>query len=311
VPLLLRCAGRRCVVPGLCLLGFWPYRRRSARAARLRRGGASRVQRGAFFGDEDEEDMVVLQIRPKKKRQKQRSKGADKALRVPVHPPEDVFSLDVECIAVGQTHEKADREPCSLALVDGFGKTVLRQLIRPEKPIVSYLTPFTGLQAGDLDGGRAIGRNRAISELKAKLPSRAILVGQDPQGDVDWMELVAGADFKATVNLADVLKNSKGMKFSLRHEALVLLGEEPQGNMHDPAWDATVSVKLYQKAAQASPKELEKMREKLTSKKFWPPKPSLARLCGYKLDGVCLSAYGSEHCICGRPLLTGGPTAGA
>jgi len=302
---LLHCSGQQCVVPGLCLLGFWPHRRRRAKAARLWRGGGSRVQSGAFFGDDHDEDMAVgtLQFKPKKKRQKQRPQKRKVASLVPVHPPEDVFSLDVECVAVGRTHDKADREPCSLALVDGFGKTVLRQLIRPEKPIVSYLTPFTGLKAGDLDGGRAIGPNRAISELKAKLPSTAILVGQDPQGDVDWMELITGVHFRGTVNLVEVFKNSKGMRFSLRHEALVLLGKEPQDNVHDPAWDATVSVELYQKASQASPKELEKMREKLTSKRFWPPRPSLARECGYQIDGVCLSGFGAEHCICGRPLL--------
>ncbi|CAK0866037.1 unnamed protein product [Prorocentrum cordatum] len=44
------------------------------------------------------------------------------------------------------------------------------------------------------------------------------------------------------------------------------------------------------------------MRERLTSKEFWPPRPSLARECGYLIDGVCLSCYMADHCSCGRPI---------
>lgn len=107
---------------------------------------------------------------------------------------------------------------------------------------------------------------------------RAILVGQEPQGDIEWMSLNEGQvhlglrgnretrgnhskdsdvaliardaccvvlghtervpqahqasshmaqDFTGTVNLSEIFSNEKGMVFSLRHEARVLLGREP------------------------------------------------------------------------------------
>jgi hypothetical protein len=34
-------------------------------------------------------------------------------------------------------------------------------------------------------------------------------------------------DFTGTVNLSEIFSNEKGMVFSLRHEARVLLGREP------------------------------------------------------------------------------------
>ena len=57
-----------------------------------------------------------------------------------------VFSVDVECVAVGKTHQNEDRYPAKFALVDEAGRPICTCLIKPEKPVVSYLTPLTGLR---------------------------------------------------------------------------------------------------------------------------------------------------------------------
>ncbi|CAE7161202.1 Atp13a1, partial [Symbiodinium pilosum] len=72
------------------------------------------------------------------------------------YPNEDIFSLDVECLAIGRTHEKGDRAPCSYALVDGSGCLLKRTLIQPPREVVSYLTPFTGLREGDITAQNAL-----------------------------------------------------------------------------------------------------------------------------------------------------------
>eukprot|EP00933_Yihiella_yeosuensis_P044751 TRINITY_DN40007_c0_g1_i1.p1 TRINITY_DN40007_c0_g1~~TRINITY_DN40007_c0_g1_i1.p1 ORF type:complete len:358 (+),score=57.74 TRINITY_DN40007_c0_g1_i1:46-1119(+) len=271
-------------------------------SARDSRRGSSRVRCSR--------SLRLSQLHAKKKdkgnyKPKARPQSKQEVVPVPHFDADEVFSLDVECVATGRTHLKSDREPCSLALVDGRGKVVMQTLIQPSRPVVSYLTQFTGLREGSLGGANAISLQRAINELKAVLPRRAVLVGQDPQGDVDWMQLVKGVDFKDLVDLSEVFTNSQGMVFSLRHEARVLLGEQPSGDgVHDPCWDAKVSVQLYRKASEASDKELAAQRAKLTDKKFWPPLPSMAKQCGYQIDGVCLSMYGADHCICGKPTIT-------
>eukprot|EP00445_Apocalathium_hangoei_P010098 CAMPEP_0203884918 /NCGR_PEP_ID=MMETSP0359-20131031/28923_1 /ASSEMBLY_ACC=CAM_ASM_000338 /TAXON_ID=268821 /ORGANISM="Scrippsiella Hangoei, Strain SHTV-5" /LENGTH=356 /DNA_ID=CAMNT_0050805455 /DNA_START=19 /DNA_END=1086 /DNA_ORIENTATION=- len=233
---------------------------------------------------------------------KDKGKGGSKSnpgqphmgLAAPSHPLENVFCFDVECVATGTSHLKSDREPCSMALVDGFGETVLYTLIRPTRPVASYLTPFTGLKEGDLEGSSAIDMARAIRELKECLSPKAVIVGQNPEGDAEWMQLKEGEDFESMIDLAEVFANTKGMRFSLRHEALVLLGREAAEGVHDPCWDALASVDLYKLASEASPKDLEKMRDKMTHKDYWPPKDSLARQCGYNVDGICLSMYNKD-----------------
>ncbi|CAK9100405.1 unnamed protein product [Durusdinium trenchii] len=195
--------------------------------------------------------QVAVALRAKKAKAKQKplkpkpvkptaKRSSPNAVRV--YPAEDVFSLDVECVAVGKTHEKSDRMPCSYALVDGHGRVVKRTLIQPSKPVVSYLTPFTGLREGDLSETKALSLDRARRELQELLPRRAILVGQEPQGDIDWMNLKENQDFTGTVNLSEVFTNDQGMVFSLRHEARVLLGLEPDSAVHDPSWDAILGA---------------------------------------------------------------------
>ncbi|CAK9100331.1 unnamed protein product [Durusdinium trenchii] len=195
--------------------------------------------------------FVAVALRAKKAKAKQKplkpkpvkptaKRSSPNAVRV--YPAEDVFSLDVECVAVGKTHEKSDRMPCSYALVDGHGRVVKRTLIQPSKPVVSYLTPFTGLREGDLSETKALSLDRARRELQELLPRRAILVGQEPQGDIDWMNLKENQDFTGTVNLSEVFTNDQGMVFSLRHEARVLLGLEPDSAVHDPSWDAILGA---------------------------------------------------------------------
>ena len=93
-----------------------------------------------------------------------------------------VFSLDVECVAVGKTHMSNDIAPAKFALVDSQGKTVCVQYIRPEKRIVSYLTPLSGVRAEDLEG--AVSLEEAVDILKSHLPKDAILVGQRVDTDI-------------------------------------------------------------------------------------------------------------------------------
>merc|ERR1711964_283672 len=90
-----------------------------------------------------------------------------------------IFSLDVECVAVGRTHMTSDRAPAKFALVDGNGKTVCGGLIRPEKPVVSYVTPLSGVRAADFEqasqsNDRIYTTEEAIAELKTHLSPLAI-----------------------------------------------------------------------------------------------------------------------------------------
>ncbi len=74
-----------------------------------------------------------------------------------------------------------------MAVVDGEEKTLLSKMVKPEKPVVSYFTPLTGVREGDLDNGEAL--SDVIAQVKAILGPDVILVGQNIQIDIDRLEL--------------------------------------------------------------------------------------------------------------------------
>ena len=64
---------------------------------------------------------------------------------------------------------------------------ILKKKVKVTKPIVSYLTPLTGICPGDLDDGEDLAK--AIRDVKAVLGSDAVIVGQGIKNDIKWMEL--------------------------------------------------------------------------------------------------------------------------
>ena len=52
------------------------------------------------------------------------------------------FSIDVECVATSKSHNA--RAVAQLSLVDQYERVILNLYVKPELPVVSYLTPLTG-----------------------------------------------------------------------------------------------------------------------------------------------------------------------
>ena len=138
--------------------------------------------------------------------------------------PDNYVSIDVECVATGYRHD--ERAVALVAVVNKDERVLLRKTVKPEKPVVSYLTPLTGLRNGDLDDGDRLGN--VICEVKSLLGSDVVLVGQGVASDIKWLELKEGVDFHNTVDLGELFKgyNSRFGNFSyhsLQHEANTLL----------------------------------------------------------------------------------------
>ena len=134
------------------------------------------------------------------------------------------IALDVECVATGRRHD--DRDVCLVAVVDTNEKVIYSKRVKPDKPVVSYLTPLTGVRAGDLDKGERL--YNVIKEVKALLGEDVVLVGQGVKSDIKWLQLEQGKDYSDTVDLGDMFKTynpryGNQMFFSLSHEANTLL----------------------------------------------------------------------------------------
>lgn len=106
------------------------------------------------------------------------------------------YSIDVECVASGVQHH--DRVIGQIALVDKDCQPILNIYVVPDVPVVSYLTPLTGLTA-DLLQERGVPLDEALVKLRANLPANSVLVGQNILKDVEWLGLVEGVDFAAQV----------------------------------------------------------------------------------------------------------------
>ena len=95
---------------------------------------------------------------------------------IELQPGTHAYSIDVECIADGLQHN--DRTTAQIALVDGAGGCVLDLYVKPDKDVISYLTPLTGLTA-ELLAEKGQPLEQALATLKSGLPKNAVLVGQN------------------------------------------------------------------------------------------------------------------------------------
>lgn len=214
-----------------------------------------------------------------------------------------MFSLDVECVAVGPGHN--DRSPATAALVDFAGNTLGQWTIKPDRRIVSYLTPLTGLRSGDLDHGCSL--RTAQAEIRGFLGPNATLVGQSPSSDIAWLELREGVDFLEAIDLAVLYQGKRNGRVhysSLRHEAMIVLGRSEDGDAHSPLEDAQLHMQLYRRYLElcATPRALQTVKNRLANTK--PAQGVVAKLgrdnrCW---GGVCMSAFNQRFCICGQPI---------
>ncbi|RHY48721.1 hypothetical protein DYB38_005675 [Aphanomyces astaci] len=159
------------------------------------------------------------------------------------------FSVDVECVATGTGY--GDRDVARIAVVDENEVTLFDSYVKPDKPIVSYLTQLTGITAEHLNAANSLAD--VMADLKKVLPSQCVLVGQSVDKDAHWLGLQPAVDFRVLFNVADLFRvptTSKSYNyryFSLRHVAKYLLEATIQESDHDPVVDAVYAMKIFKR----------------------------------------------------------------
>lgn len=74
-----------------------------------------------------------------------------------IPPGQPVFSIDVECVATGISHNA--RSIAQVALVDEWSRPIFNVYIKQDVPVVSHIEPLTGLSKEMLDQfGLPLGR---------------------------------------------------------------------------------------------------------------------------------------------------------
>lgn len=224
---------------------------------------------------------------------------SDKIIVLP--PAEQIYSIDVECVATGVQHN--DRATAQIALVDSNAQLVLDLIVIPAKPVASYLTPLTGLTS-EIVAERGMTLGDAMQRLRSVLPKTAVLVGQNILKDVEWLGLEEGIDFQGMIDLAGLLRiwnaeHNNYSCFSLDHYATVWLNHPRlEHESHNAVDDAQKSVRLFHAYTSmlSSPQNLAAMQAKVLET---PPSPSFSKK--YPVyEGCCLG--NKRKCNCGAPL---------
>uniref|UniRef100_A0A7S0YR66 Exonuclease domain-containing protein n=1 Tax=Polytomella parva TaxID=51329 RepID=A0A7S0YR66_9CHLO len=209
------------------------------------------------------------------------------------------YSIDVECVADGITHNH--RSIAHIAVVDQFCNVLLDAYVTQEKPVVSYITPLTGLTKEILDV-KGIPLQEALAKVKYILPKNCILVGQSIQNDVKWLQLKEGVNFASMIDLQGLYRiwNDKYKSYSSfgqDHVAKVLLNWNADGQPHNAVTDAQKSMKLFHhfNYLKQDSNELQLNLRKLLE---FPVIPSFARRFP-QFEGVCMG--NRKQCSCGAP----------
>ena len=139
-------------------------------------------------------------------------------------PSQRFISLSVHCVATGVRHD--ERAVCYVALVDYDENILLEKKVKPDNPIVSYLTPLTGIKAGDLDTAESI--QDVIAQVKSLLGPDVTLVGHTLNRGIEWLGLELDKDYGDVKELSILFRryNSRYASYThypLRHEIDTLL----------------------------------------------------------------------------------------
>lgn len=219
-------------------------------------------------------------------------------LIINIPPGQPVFSIDVECVATGVPHNS--RSIAQVALVDEYSRPVFNVLIKQDKPVVSYITPLTGLTKEAIDE-HGLPLAEALALLRAHLPPNAVLVGQSIQKDVQWLQLAEGVDYASLIDLCGIFciwNPSRGSytTFSQDHCAKVWLGL-PDRERHDALEDASLSMSLFNlyRTIQWDPVRLHQMQMATLQA---PRQPSFSSRYP-SVDGCCMG--NRKKCTCGAP----------
>ncbi|XP_061626540.1 RNA exonuclease 5-like isoform X4 [Phyllopteryx taeniolatus] len=157
-----------------------------------------------------------------------------------------LFGLDCEmCLTV------KGYELTRVSLVEGGGKCVMDQLVKPDNKILDYLTQFSGITAAMLHPVRTSLRDVQV-QLRTLLPRDAVLVGHAVNNDLVALKLI----HRHVIDTSLLYGREFGQRFKLKLLAEVVLGRsiQTQGEKgHHPVEDALAALDLAKYFIRKSP----------------------------------------------------------
>ncbi|XP_049576572.1 RNA exonuclease 5 isoform X2 [Syngnathus scovelli] len=169
--------------------------------------------------------------------------------RVDVTDASPLFGLDCEMCLTRRGYELT-----RVSLVDSEGKCAMDRLVKPDSPILDYLTKFSGITAAMLDPVKRSLRD-VQAELRTLLPRDAVLVGHSVNNDLAALKLI----YPHVIDTSLLYVKEFGQRFKLKLLAEVVLGrsiQTPEREGHCPAEDALAALDLAKYFISKSPLKL-------------------------------------------------------
>jgi len=234
----------------------------------------------------------------KRERSQLRNDGEDIPLRIEKLPhmaKGPVFSLCIGWVATGQKHY--DRTPAQVALVNALGTIVRNIYVKPDKTVVSYLTPITNIDE-EVVAKYGFQPETAFELVKQALSPDVVLVGYNTKMDIDALGLKRGQHYRKIVDLKKVWQVYNPIyqsytKFSIDHLIKTVLEDRHEPDAVSQAINYVKLWNYYQRCRMPDHKGRlnAKGKEILESPRL---KTRTEKLIMW--EGVCLGA--KRACVC-------------